>query len=654
MLVRILVLLGCLITSGLIYAQAPTQAPTQTPTDDVIKVDTNLVSLDVQVLNTQTNTPVSGLKKEDFRLFDEQHRQEITFFKEETHPLSIILLFESSTTLAPLLQQLHPEEWPINQYLKPEDEVSIMAFGEHVEVVQGFTKDKRAMIKGISRLPQLADRQNYIRQAIYQATQQMKRAINPVGRRAIIVITSNFSKEPLIAAGNIATKDETFTQLYESGATVTSLIFGGLGSKLRQELAGRVYPDQILFSKLFSKSNVGTFAKETGGEVATITAENFLAKLSTQLEYLRTGYSLAFIPEVSRDNNAFREISLKLAPETTISKDHLVIKTRRGYYPNHPSFVSYSQRALPKLAAPGAVVRPYQVVNLMPQFWQFWESSKDQDIAAQTERFRELLIKPHPEIFNPMVLNIPPAEFDKTLDRDIHGMLFDLKTHLPQLRRLSNQLANELNLNEDKFLSRFPDLKWHGTIYFLPALTAFVTKEAVVQDQASLLIGLDTIAFTYKDDVNLWPIFHHQLFHLYHQQFQPSSHHLNLTQPLYQFIWAEGLACYVVNILDPEVPKGEVLQLDTIKGAPKTTLPLLAQRLRPNLDIAAEADYHNYFALDTNAGDSYVNSGNYLGLLIAEKLVLSQSLNSAIQLQGDELRTSVDFLLRRIALGQLK
>ena len=187
MLVRILVLLGCLITAGVIYAQTPTQAPT----DDVIKVDTNLVSLDVQVLNNQTNTPVSGLKKEDFRLFDEQHRQEITFFKEETHPLSIILLFESSATLAPLLQQLHPEQWPISQYLKPDDEVAIMAFGAQVEVVQGFTKDKRAIIKGISRLPQLADRQNYIRQALYQATQQMKRAINPVGRRAIIIITSN-------------------------------------------------------------------------------------------------------------------------------------------------------------------------------------------------------------------------------------------------------------------------------------------------------------------------------------------------------------------------------------------------------------------------------------------------------------------------------
>jgi VWFA-related protein len=645
MLIRLftlLVFLTCVLT---IYAQ--------TTSDQVIKINSNLVALDAQVIDSKTNKAVPGLKKEDFLLYDEKVLQDITFFKEEALPLSVILLFEVSNTLSPLIDNLHPEEWPITKLFKDQDEVAIMAFGSRTELVQPFTKDRRVILSKLRDLPKIDSKLAYQREAIYQASQQMRRAINPSGRRAIIVITSNFSSEPLFTSGNLATKEETLEQLYESGATVTSILFGSTGDKILRELAAKRTPDQILISKFFSKSNIHIFANETGGEVIPAIRENFLEKLTYHLESLRTRYSLAFVPSVETSEK-FREIQLKLSDKLANS-NNFVVKTRKGYYPGKPTFISYNQLILPKTTQP--IAAPYKIVNLMPKFEEFLEKVKDQDLAAQTKLFQETFVKVYPEIFNTKVLNIDTEGFEEKLNSQIQIFLSQVKREPSyKLKRLTNALVNELSTNEEKFLSRFSNFNWDGTIYFAPLLSTSISKQEVIEGKKVLIFGLDTIAFTRKDEVSFWPIFHHQLFHLYHQQFQPNVRHLDFEQPLYDFIWNEGLATYVTSLLDAEISKGELIQLDSLKGTPKATLAKIANALRQDLKTKPKQAYQNYYAFDTNTDivDNYINTGNYLSLLIAERLVLGQTFSKTLELKGDDLERVVDIMLRRIELLQLK
>ncbi len=87
MLIRLFVILIFLIPS-LAYSQVIEKQ------EDIIKFNTNLVVLDAQVIDQKTNKAISGLQKENFILYDENTLEEITFFKEESLPLSIIFLFE--------------------------------------------------------------------------------------------------------------------------------------------------------------------------------------------------------------------------------------------------------------------------------------------------------------------------------------------------------------------------------------------------------------------------------------------------------------------------------------------------------------------------------------------------------------------------------
>src|ERR1043165_9884516 len=67
---------------------APT--PTPEPSEDVVKVDADLVKIDALVLQRNTARIVGGLNKEDFVLYEDGVRQEITHFSQDELPLSEI------------------------------------------------------------------------------------------------------------------------------------------------------------------------------------------------------------------------------------------------------------------------------------------------------------------------------------------------------------------------------------------------------------------------------------------------------------------------------------------------------------------------------------------------------------------------------------
>src|SRR2546423_6831309 len=60
---------------------APTIVPSPSPTpEDIIKIDTELVNLNVRVIDRTSNRPVNDLQPKDFSIFEDGARQQIDFF----------------------------------------------------------------------------------------------------------------------------------------------------------------------------------------------------------------------------------------------------------------------------------------------------------------------------------------------------------------------------------------------------------------------------------------------------------------------------------------------------------------------------------------------------------------------------------------------
>src|SRR5437899_3714141 len=109
---------------------------------DVVKVNTDLVVFDAQVIDKKTKRVVGDLNKEDFELSDNGVKQQISYFSRDELPLSIILLLDVSGSVRPIIHDIRDGARNALQRLKPQDQVAVMAFANTSKLAQDFTNDR--------------------------------------------------------------------------------------------------------------------------------------------------------------------------------------------------------------------------------------------------------------------------------------------------------------------------------------------------------------------------------------------------------------------------------------------------------------------------------------------------------------------------------
>jgi VWFA-related protein len=313
----------------IIFALYATPAYSQATTSEqeVIKIDTNLVILDAQVLNKKNNSLVSDLKVSDFELFEDNIRQEITHFSKDKLQLSVVLLLDFSDSVIPFIEKIGAGAIQALQQLKPEDEVAIIIFAGTTQVVQNFTKDHELIAQKIQELKKIAKVKSgtKIASAIDEATQLTLKATSSVSRRVIITVTDDESYDYRSSASK--TIKTTLNNLFESETVVCGLIVRGLiGQTIR---VASFYPTSLA---MYKRVGVGTFADKTGGEMMNATKAEVDKKLGNLFEHLRTRYSIGYISTNTNYDGKFRMLSLKLSPSTYKDKGGIIIRTKQGYY----------------------------------------------------------------------------------------------------------------------------------------------------------------------------------------------------------------------------------------------------------------------------------------------------------------------------------
>src|ERR1044071_6976196 len=284
--------------------------------NDVIRVNTDLVVFDAQVIDKKTRKAFGGLRREDFEIYEENVRQPIAYFSQDQLPLSVLLLLDISRSVTPIIEQVGAGANEALQRLKPKDEVAVMAFADYPKLIQPFTKDRKAAAEKISEAgTTFLGYGTLLNEALYAAEQQMNNASNPTNRRAIIVITDNIAP-----AGGRFGKDKVINDLLESGTVVYGLI-------VRAAL-GKVF-NILSFGTIHG---VNSYCEETGGEVLGADREEVDTRLAEMFTRLRTRYTLGFRPPANSEEGKFRRVKVQLTPAITKANKKLVVRARNGYY----------------------------------------------------------------------------------------------------------------------------------------------------------------------------------------------------------------------------------------------------------------------------------------------------------------------------------
>ena len=283
---------------------------------EVIRVNTDLVVLDAQVIDRKTRKVFGPLRKEDFEILEENVKQEIAYFGQDQLPLSILLLLDVSRSVRPVIEQVGEGANNALRQLKPEDEVAVMAFADYPKLVQTFTKDRALTANKITEASQAPlGNGTFVYEAMLLAVQEINKGTNPANRRAIIVISDNIP----------STSDEDYVarlqrELAESGTVVYGLTV------------------RSGFAKVFNVLTLGkikaldVYAEETGGEVLGANQTEVDSRLGEMFTRLRTRYTIGYRPPETNEEGAFRHVKVQLVPAITKANKKLVVRARRGYY----------------------------------------------------------------------------------------------------------------------------------------------------------------------------------------------------------------------------------------------------------------------------------------------------------------------------------
>lgn len=305
------------------------QAP-QDPTDDpTIRVNVELVQVEAQVLEKKTGHAVGSLTKEDFQLYEDGVRQQIADVSQNQLPLSVVLMFDLTFTVQPVLKPLAAGALQALQHLKPEDEVAVMVYAASAHLLQDFTTDREQVVAAIEKASEMESSEDaFFNEAVFQASAQLSRAKNPKSKRTIIWLTDNV---PNIPSSKQHSEQEAFREVFETGTVISALV----------ERSGLSDFFMVTFSKnpMFAAfrmheppGNVYKYAQRTGGAVMTSSREEVSVKLAQLIDEIRTRYTLGYYPSVKQPKGKFCEIRLRTSVEVQKREGPLLVRTKQGYY----------------------------------------------------------------------------------------------------------------------------------------------------------------------------------------------------------------------------------------------------------------------------------------------------------------------------------
>jgi Ca-activated chloride channel homolog len=331
-----------------------------------LSVTTNVVNVDAVVYNKTTGQPSLNLKKDNFAIFVDGVKRDITNFATPEAPITATLVVEYSKTSEILgyfgsggmepgqNEVIRPTAMFLSQFITPQDYVSVIAYDLRPTPLTDFTNDPNRIQQVISLL--IRNQPAFSDSNLYDAIK-----LTLVGGRADAVVLENSKESKMDYSGMVAVPGgrrkavilvcsglDTFSKInmdqarkivQNAGIPLYIIGTGGLfvkkygdymdpgrGSNIRG-----IPIDRMTF--LQADNTMKTFAKESGGAFYPVTFEGELpAVLGSINALLRSQYSLGFNPGDQHDGKSHKiVVKVDVDGDGQYDDKAYVVKAREVY-----------------------------------------------------------------------------------------------------------------------------------------------------------------------------------------------------------------------------------------------------------------------------------------------------------------------------------
>jgi Ca-activated chloride channel family protein len=307
---------GLFLLAVLATAASLVRADSQTPqpppaAQQPFRVGVELVSLNVTVSDGTTRY-VRDLAAEDFSVFEDGVKQDVTFFNKTNLPIALALLLDTSASMEPKLPTAQEAAIGFVKRLRAQDLAEVVDFDSRVVVLQPFSSNGPELEQAIRKTS--AGGSTSLYNAVYIALKDLKKVVaknvDEIRRQAIIVLSDGEDTSSLLPFEEVldlAKRSET--AIYSiglragDGANSTTKGFKEAEFVLRQ------------------------FSMETGGRAFFPNQLADLANVYGQIsDELSSQYTVGYTSKNLKRDGGWRRVIVR------VNRPNLTARTKQGYF----------------------------------------------------------------------------------------------------------------------------------------------------------------------------------------------------------------------------------------------------------------------------------------------------------------------------------
>jgi len=296
--------------------QAPATPPAEAPQGGASVQPSFRAGVDIVSLNVTVTDPaqkyVTDLAQDDFQIFEDGVKQEVTLFNRTNLPIALALLVDTSASMESRLPVAQEAAIGFSKRLRPQDLAEIIDFDSRVVVLQAFTNKAPELESAIRRTSAGGSTSMY--NAIYIALKDLKKAVatstDEIRRQAIVVLSDGEDTSSLLP----------FEEVLDLAKRSETAIYAiGLRSSESSTSASKGFKEAEFVLRQLSQ--------ETGGRAFFPSQATDLNGIYTQIaDELSSQYTVGYTSKNPKRDGAWRRVVVRLGRAGTTAR------TKLGYF----------------------------------------------------------------------------------------------------------------------------------------------------------------------------------------------------------------------------------------------------------------------------------------------------------------------------------
>jgi len=288
------------------------QQPRESQKGYTIGVNVDQVVVHTTVLDKSGHF-ISGLKKEDFRMYEDGIGQTINLFSQEDVPVSLGIVLDTSGSMRNKIDNVNRAALAFIKASNPEDEVFLIGFNDQVELLEDYTSDLEEISDALDNI--IVSGGTALYDAVHLAVEKAQKGIKP--KKAIVLITDGEDRDSYYKLEEMVAKvQESDVQVYSVGF-LSPVPDKGLFGRWSKSVPEKAHDALQLISE---DTGAKAFFPQKVAEIGQIVSE---------VAYeLRNQYSIGYISTNTSRDGSYRRIKVELDPSKAAGR---LVRYRRGY-----------------------------------------------------------------------------------------------------------------------------------------------------------------------------------------------------------------------------------------------------------------------------------------------------------------------------------